>query len=124
MMSEKNGSSTASSAAMASIQRATCSSCKRFLGNRTEKCPLTSANPKYSSSAAKHLQHRTDSPRNKGKMAIKDSEFEGVVREHEAMLYRIAFNFFLSTPVAEEIVQDVFLQCFQKRKSIQSQEHL
>jgi len=70
------------------------------------------------------LQHRADLPRNKEKMAIKDSEFEAVVREHQAMLYRIAFNFFLSTSAAEEIVQDVFLQCFQKRKSIQSPEHL
>ncbi|HEY2383635.1 MAG TPA: RNA polymerase sigma factor [Terriglobia bacterium] len=57
-------------------------------------------------------------------MAIKDGDFESLVREHKAMLYRIAFNFFLNARIAEEIVQDVFLQCFENLKNIQSPEHL
>src|SRR3989442_10389374 len=57
-------------------------------------------------------------------MAIMDDDFESLVRKHQAMLYRIAFNFFLSAPLAEEIVQDVFLQCFENLDSIQSDEHL
>jgi DNA-directed RNA polymerase specialized sigma24 family protein len=40
-------------------------------------------------------------------MAIKDDEFESLVREHEGMLYGIAFNFFLSTSIAEDVVQEV-----------------
>ncbi len=57
-------------------------------------------------------------------MAIPKDDFESLVRRHEAMLYRIAFNFFLCAPVAEEIVQDVFLQCFENLESIGSAEHL
>jgi RNA polymerase sigma-70 factor (ECF subfamily) len=57
-------------------------------------------------------------------MAINGDDFESVVRDHEAMLYRIAFNFFLSASIAEEIVQDVFLQCFENRKNIESAAHL
>src|SRR5215510_3955382 len=57
-------------------------------------------------------------------MAISDADFESVVHEHKAMLYRIAFNFFLSSSIAEEIVQDVFLQCFENRKNIESPGHL
>jgi RNA polymerase sigma-70 factor (ECF subfamily) len=57
-------------------------------------------------------------------MAIKDTEFESLVREHEAMLYGIAFNFFLSTSIAEEVVQEVFLQCFENLQDIESPAHL
>jgi RNA polymerase sigma-70 factor (ECF subfamily) len=57
-------------------------------------------------------------------MAIKDDEFESLVREHEAMLYGIAFNFFLSTSIAEDVVQEVFLQCFENLKNIESPAHL
>jgi RNA polymerase sigma-70 factor (ECF subfamily) len=62
--------------------------------------------------------------RNKKQVAIRDDDFESVVHDHEAMLYRIAFNFFLSPSIAEEIVQDVFLQCFENRKNIESPGHL
>src|SRR5256885_1619212 len=57
-------------------------------------------------------------------MAIADDDFESLVRRHAPILYRIAFNFFLSAPVAEEIVQDVFLQCFENLARIESSEHL
>ena len=57
-------------------------------------------------------------------MAIKEGDFEALVLRHEAMLYRIAFNFFLSRAIAEEVVQDVFLQCFENLKRIESPEHL
>src|SRR5262245_48707327 len=56
-------------------------------------------------------------------MAIAD-DFEALVLRHQAMLYRIAFNFFLSGPRAEEVVQDVFLQCFENLASIESPDHL
>jgi RNA polymerase sigma-70 factor (sigma-E family) len=57
-------------------------------------------------------------------MVIKDDEFEALVLRHQAMLYRIAFNFFLSRAIAEEAVQDVFLQCFENLKRIESSDHL
>jgi RNA polymerase sigma-70 factor (ECF subfamily) len=57
-------------------------------------------------------------------MAIKDDDFESLVHEHQAMLYRIAFNFFLSASIAEDVVQDVFLRCFENLKNIESPEHL
>jgi RNA polymerase sigma-70 factor, ECF subfamily len=74
---------------------------------------------------AKHiLQQQMPLFRNKRLMAIPDEDFTSVVREHQAMIYRIAFNFFLRTDVAEEIVQDVFLQCFESLKTIESRPHL
>ena len=57
-------------------------------------------------------------------MAINEGDFEALVLRHEAMLYRIAFNFFLSRAIAEEVVQDVFLQCFENLDRIESPEHL
>jgi RNA polymerase sigma-70 factor (ECF subfamily) len=57
-------------------------------------------------------------------MIIRDDEFEALVRRHEAMLCRIAFNFLHSASIAEEIVQDVFLQCYGSLKKIESPEHL
>ena len=57
-------------------------------------------------------------------MAINDGEFEALALQHEPMLYRIAFNFFLSRAIAEEVVQDVFLQCFENLKRIESPGHL
>src|SRR5205085_7361908 len=71
------------------------------------------------------LHHNAAALRNKRKMAIKDDEFESlVVRKYTAMIYRIAFNSFLCAPVAEEVVQDVFLQCFQNLDRIGSPNHL
>jgi RNA polymerase sigma-70 factor (ECF subfamily) len=70
------------------------------------------------------LRQQTFGVRNKKMMARSDEEFESVVRTHQAMLFRIAFNFFLSAQVAEEVVQDVFLQCFENRANIESGSHL
>ena len=53
-----------------------------------------------------------------------EEDFASVVNDHQAMLYRIAFNFFLRSELAEEIVQDVFLQCFESLKTIESRPHL
>jgi len=57
-------------------------------------------------------------------MVISDEDFASIVTEHQATLYRIAFNFFLRNDVAEEVVQDVFLQCFENLKTIESRAHL
>jgi RNA polymerase sigma factor (sigma-70 family) len=57
-------------------------------------------------------------------MIIPDDEFEAHVRRHEAMLCRIAFNFLHSASLAEEIVQDVFLRCYENLEKIESPEHM
>jgi len=57
-------------------------------------------------------------------MAIPEEDFESLVRRHQAMVYRIAAGFFASRAVAEEIVQDVFLQCFENLKAFDSAEHV
>jgi RNA polymerase sigma factor (sigma-70 family) len=57
-------------------------------------------------------------------MAIVGDDFGELVRKHQGMLYRIAYTFFLSASIAEEIVQDVFLQCFETLQKIESPDHL
>lgn len=70
------------------------------------------------------LQRKAGLFRYKREMAINKGDFEALVFRHEAMLYRIAFNFFLSRAIAEEVVQDVFLQCFESLARIESPDHL
>ncbi len=57
-------------------------------------------------------------------MAIPREDFESIVHAHQAMLYRIAFNFFRNVHTAEEVVQDVLLRLFESKASIESQAHL
>ena len=57
-------------------------------------------------------------------MILPDDEFEAYVLRHEAMLCRIAFNFIRSASIAEEVVQDVFLQCYRNLAKIESPGHL
>ena len=44
---------------------------------------------------------------------MRTSEFEAIVREHQAMVYSIAYNFFQDVSMAEEVAQDVFLQLYE-----------
>jgi RNA polymerase sigma-70 factor (sigma-E family) len=57
-------------------------------------------------------------------MAISREEFESIVHAHQATLYRIAFNFLRNVHVAEEVVQDVFLQLYENAPEIESPQHL
>jgi|SRR5882672_12742049 len=57
-------------------------------------------------------------------MAISREEFESIVHAHQAMLYRIAFNFLRNVHIAEEIVQDVLLQLYETGAAIDSSPHL
>jgi RNA polymerase sigma-70 factor (ECF subfamily) len=52
------------------------------------------------------------------------AEFETILRDHQAMVYSIAFNFFQRSSIAEEIAQDVFLQLYESRPAIRSEAHL
>jgi RNA polymerase sigma-70 factor, ECF subfamily len=52
-----------------------------------------------------------------------NSDFENVVRRHQAMVYSIALHFFHNIANAEEVAQDVFLKLYQDRHSPKSELH-
>ncbi|MBZ5611977.1 MAG: RNA polymerase sigma factor [Acidobacteriia bacterium] len=49
--------------------------------------------------------------------------FEAAVREHQAMVYSVAYHFLQDRPAAEELAQEVFLELFRHWHEIQSREH-
>ena len=51
------------------------------------------------------------------------ADFESAVREHQGMVYSIACNFFPNAAIAEEIAQDVFLQLYESRLSVETGPH-
>jgi len=51
------------------------------------------------------------------------AEFESAVHEHQGMVYSIACNYFRNDAIAEEIAQDVFLQLFESRLSVEFGSH-
>ena|ERR1035438_5577159 len=51
-------------------------------------------------------------------------DFEGIVREHQSMVFSIAYHFLHDRPAAEELAQDVFLQLYKSMGELQSAEHL
>jgi len=53
-----------------------------------------------------------------------NSDFEALIRRHEAMVYSIAFHFFRDSGVAEEAAQDVFLQLYLNRSNVTSDDHI
>ena len=50
--------------------------------------------------------------------------FADIVREHQAMVFSIAYHFAGRREVAEELAQDVFLRLFQHVRGIESPAHL
>jgi RNA polymerase sigma-70 factor (ECF subfamily) len=51
------------------------------------------------------------------------ADFESAVREHQGMVYSIACNYFHNAATAEEIAQDVFLQLYESRTSVEPGGH-
>ena len=51
------------------------------------------------------------------------ADFELIVHERQGMVYSIAYNFFRNSAVAEEVAQDVFLQLYENRNSVQTGPH-
>jgi RNA polymerase sigma-70 factor (ECF subfamily) len=51
------------------------------------------------------------------------ADFESAVREHQRMVYSIACNYFHNAALAEEIAQDVFLQLYEGRLSVETGSH-
>jgi len=52
------------------------------------------------------------------------ADFEGMVREHQSMVFSIAYHFLHDRPAAEELAQDVFLQLFKSMGALESAEHV
>ncbi len=50
--------------------------------------------------------------------------FADLIREHQRMVYSIAWHFFHDSVLAEDIAQDVFLQLFQNLRGLDSEAHL
>ena len=50
--------------------------------------------------------------------------FAELVREHQAMVFSIAYHFLRDRTLAEEIAQDVFLQLFRNLGSLESEAHV
>ena len=57
-------------------------------------------------------------------MTILKQDFESVVKQHQPMLYRVAFNFLRNVGAAEEVVQEVFLKLYKRLDTIESAEHI
>jgi RNA polymerase sigma-70 factor, ECF subfamily len=54
----------------------------------------------------------------------KDLSFEGLVREHERMVFSIAYRFLRNAAAAEEVAQDVFLDLFRGLSKLESPAHV
>ena len=50
-------------------------------------------------------------------------DFNHLVREHQAMVYSVAWHFLHDRPLAEEVAQDVFLSLHRNLASIESPRH-
>ena len=50
--------------------------------------------------------------------------FADLVRQHQRMVFSVAWNFFSDRSLAEDLAQDVFVQLFQNLASIESESHL
>ena len=50
--------------------------------------------------------------------------FAEIVKEHQGMVFSIAYHFLRNRSLAEELAQEVFLQLYQKLPDIQSSAHL
>jgi RNA polymerase sigma-70 factor, ECF subfamily len=50
--------------------------------------------------------------------------FEDLVREHERMVFSIAYHFLQNAAAAEEVAQDVFLELFRSLSKLESSAHV
>jgi RNA polymerase sigma-70 factor (ECF subfamily) len=51
------------------------------------------------------------------------SAFEAAVREHQAMVFSVAYHFLQDRAVAEEVAQEVFLELYRHWDEMESREH-
>ncbi|MDQ2945445.1 MAG: RNA polymerase sigma factor [Acidobacteriota bacterium] len=53
-----------------------------------------------------------------------DLNFESIIRQHQAMVFSLAYHFLRDAAVAEELAQDVFLELHLHWKEMRSDEHV
>jgi RNA polymerase sigma-70 factor (ECF subfamily) len=52
-----------------------------------------------------------------------DLDFEGLVREHQRMVYSITYHFLRDPTAAEEVAQDVFMELHKNLSKMESRSH-
>lgn len=57
-------------------------------------------------------------------MAGDETAFALLVRQHQRMVFSIAWNFFGDHTLSEDLAQEVFVQLFQNLRTIESESHL
>ena len=55
---------------------------------------------------------------------VTEGGFGAIVREHQGMVFSIAYHFLRDRPVAEELAQEVFLHLHKNMRAIESPSHL
>src|SRR5436305_10456173 len=55
---------------------------------------------------------------------VAEAGFSAIVREHQGMVFSIAYHFLRDRPVAEELAQEVFLHLHKNMRAIESPSHL
>jgi RNA polymerase sigma-70 factor, ECF subfamily len=55
---------------------------------------------------------------------VRELSFEDLVREHERMVFSIAYRFLQNAAAAEEVAQDVFLELFRSLSKLDSHAHV
>jgi RNA polymerase sigma-70 factor (ECF subfamily) len=53
-----------------------------------------------------------------------EAAFGAIIREHQSMVYGIAWNFSRNRALAEELAQEAFLQLYRNLGTIESEQHL
>lgn len=53
-----------------------------------------------------------------------DAQFSDIVREHQSMVYSLAFHFLRDRATSEEVAQEAFLRLYRNLDSIESRKHL
>jgi RNA polymerase sigma-70 factor (ECF subfamily) len=50
--------------------------------------------------------------------------FADVVRQHQSMVFSLAYHFLQDRPLAEDVTQEVFLQFFREQASLETEQHI
>ena len=59
-----------------------------------------------------------------GAVPIAEADFEALVRQHQAMVFSLAWHFFHNEALAEDVAQDVFLRLYENLDRLESFAHV
>lgn len=60
----------------------------------------------------------------RAEMPVGEADFEALVRQHQAMVFSLAWHFFRNEAVAEEVAQEVFLRLYENMERLESPAHV